>query len=105
MYLKNNTPTAKVFRLKPSSYYPTNGPIEDTSTLIEMIISKNERGFLILNERYSGILYGILLKFVARTELADDLLKDTFVEIWNNKASFDPAKGTLLTWKLRIARN
>ena len=105
MYAKNNTSTAKVYHLQPSSYNQANGPIIDTQTLVEMIIDKNEKGFLILYERYSGVLYGVLLKFVIRTEIADDLLQDTFVKIWRNINNFDPAKGTLYTWMLRIARN
>lgn len=105
MYSKNNTSTAKVYHHQPSSYNPANGPIIDTKTLVEMIIAKNEKGFLILYERYSGALYGVLLKFVIRTELADELLQDTYVKIWKNIASFDPTRGTLFTWMLRIARN
>lgn len=105
MYSKNNTSTAKVYHLQASSYHPINGPIVDTNALVEMIIAKNEKGFLILYERYSGVLYGVLLKFVVRTELADELLQDTYLKIWKNIASFDPARGTLFTWMLRIARN
>lgn len=105
MCSKNNTSTAKVYHLQPSSYNPVNGPIVDTNTLVEMIKAKNEKGFHILYERYSGVLYGVLLKFVIRTELADDLLQDTYVKIWKNICTFDPAKGTLFTWMLRIARN
>ncbi len=105
MYSKNNTSTAKFYHLQPSSYNPAHGPIVDTHTLVEMITAKNEKGFLILYERYSGILYGVLLKYVVRKALADDLLQDTFVKIWKNIARFDPAKGTLCTWMLRIARN
>ncbi|MBK9737603.1 MAG: RNA polymerase sigma factor [Saprospiraceae bacterium] len=105
MTLKNNTSTGKLYQLRPASYNTAYGSNVDTNTLVEMIIDKNERGFYILYERYSDVLYVMLLKFVVRTELADDLLQDTFVKIWKNIDRFDPVKGTLFTWMLRIARN
>ncbi len=85
--------------------YESAGTGVDTATLVWMIQSKNERGFHILYDKYCGALYGILMKFVRRTDLADDLLQDVFVKIWKYIDSFDPAKGTIFTWMLNIARN
>ncbi len=77
----------------------------DTATFVWMIQSKNERGFHILYDKYCGALYGILMKFVRRTDVADDLLQDVFVKIWKHIDTFDPSRGTLFTWMLNIARN
>jgi RNA polymerase sigma-70 factor (ECF subfamily) len=78
---------------------------EDAATLVQMIKSKNEKGFHILYDNYSGALYGILMKLVRRTDVAEDLLQDAFVKIWKHIDAFDPARGTLFTWMLNIARN
>lgn len=77
----------------------------DSAELVSMIVSKNERGFHILYDRYCGSLYGILLKIVNRTEIADDLLQETFIKIWKHIERFDSSKGTLFTWMMNIARN
>jgi len=82
-----------------------NNEIIKTEELVLLIKSKSEYGFNILYEKYSGALYGILYKFVRRSEIADDLLQDTFVKIWKHFDSFDEQKGTLFTWMLNIARN
>lgn len=76
-----------------------------TATIVEMIQSKNEKGFHILYDRYCDSLYGILMKMVQRSEVADDLLQDTFVKIWKHIDDFNPSKGTIFTWMLNIARN
>jgi RNA polymerase sigma-70 factor (ECF subfamily) len=90
----------------PSSHLDkSTATIMDSATLIQMIQSKSEKGFEILYDRYCGALYGILIKFVKRKDIADDLLQDTFVKIWRHIDGFDPDKGTLYTWMLRIARN
>lgn len=73
--------------------------------LVQLIKAKNERGFNILYDKYCGALYGILTKIVKRSEIADDLLQDTFVKIWKNIDKYDASKGTLFTWMLNIARN
>jgi RNA polymerase sigma-70 factor (ECF subfamily) len=77
----------------------------DTATLVQMLKSKNERGFDLLYDKYSGALYSILMKIVRRTDVADDLLQDVFLKIWKYIDGFDPARGTLFTWMLNIARN
>lgn len=77
----------------------------DTATLVQMVRSKSEKGFNILYDNYCGALYGILMKFVQRTDVADDLLQEIFLKIWKNIDGFDPEKGTLFTWMLNIARN
>jgi RNA polymerase sigma-70 factor, ECF subfamily len=77
----------------------------DTETLVQMVKSKSERGFNILYDNYCEALYGILMKFVQRTDVADDLLQDIFLKIWKNIDGFDSDKGSLFTWMLNIARN
>lgn len=77
----------------------------DNALLVKLVQSKSERGFHILYDKYCGALYGIILKLVKRTDIADDLLQDTFVKIWKHIDSFDSSRGTLYTWMLNIARN
>jgi RNA polymerase sigma-70 factor, ECF subfamily len=85
--------------------YTVAGSDVNTETLVLLIKTKNERGFNILYDKYCSALYGILIKFVRRTDVADELLQDVFVKIWKHIDTFDPARGTLFTWMLNIARN
>ncbi len=77
----------------------------DNSSLVKMIKLKNEKGFQVLYQKYSGALYSAILRFGIRPEAGEDLLQDTFVNIWKNIENYDTLKGTLFTWMLRIARN
>ena len=42
---------------------------------------------------------------VNEKELAEDLLQEVFVKIWNNFSNYDNSKGRLFTWMLNLSRN
>lgn len=58
-----------------------------------------------LYDMYSGALLGVIERIVQHTEIAEDLLQETFVKIWNSAGSYDTSKGRLFTWMINIARN
>jgi RNA polymerase sigma-70 factor, ECF subfamily len=97
--------TGQVIKAPSTSNNLKDGKAVETAILVQMIKSKSERGFNILYSNYSRALYGVLFKYVRRTELADDLLQDTFVKIWKHIDQFDPARGSLFTWMLNVAQN
>ncbi|KAB1157850.1 RNA polymerase sigma factor [Flavobacterium luteum] len=80
-------------------------PHNDIDSLVKLVQSKSERGFHTLYNKYCKALYVVILKLVKRTDVADDLLQDTFVKIWKHIDSYDSSKGALYTWMLNIARN
>lgn len=54
---------------------------------------------------YSGALMGVISRIIPQTEVAEDLLQETFIKIWSSVASYDSSKGRLFTWMINIARN
>lgn len=59
-------------------------------------------------EIYSAY-YRSLLKLIKRkiccTELAEDVLQEAFIKIWNSLPEYDPGKGGLYTWMAAICNN
>lgn len=45
------------------------------------------------------------MRIIPVEEIAEDLLQDTFLRIWNSTNHYDPSKGRLFTWMMNIARN
>lgn len=45
------------------------------------------------------------MRLIADQPQAEDLLQDSFVNIWLNLHQYDPAKGRLFTWMWRIVQN
>ena len=58
-----------------------------------------------LYDMYSCALLGVISRIVIHTEVAEDLLQETFVKIWNSASSYDSSKGRLFTWMMNVARN
>lgn len=59
----------------------------------------------ILYDNYSSALYGVIFKTIRKDEIAEDVMQDTFLKIWNNFPQYDSSKGRLFTWMVSIARN
>lgn len=73
--------------------------------LILALRQKDKIGAEALYDMYSSSLYGIIYRIVQHEEIAEDLLQETFVKIWNSFSSFDSTKGRLFTWMVNVARN
>jgi len=44
-------------------------------------------------------------RVIQKEEVAEEVLQDVFLKIWDKIESYDPAKGKLFTWMLNLARN
>jgi RNA polymerase sigma factor (sigma-70 family) len=77
-------------------------PEED---LVSGLRQKNRESLSYLYDHYSAALYGVIYRVVNHQEVAEEVLQDVFLKIWNKVEGYDPAKGKLFTWMLNIARN
>ena len=73
--------------------------------LVALLRRKDNEAFSYLYDHYSAALYGIIKQIVADTELSNDVLQESFVNIWRKIDSYNETKGRLFTWMLHIARN
>lgn len=73
--------------------------------LIKAISSKSRIGAEALYHMYSGSLYGVIFKMVRNTEIAEDVLQQSFIKIWYSFEMYHAEKGRLFTWMLCISRN
>jgi RNA polymerase sigma factor (sigma-70 family) len=73
--------------------------------LVAALRQKENQAFSYLYDHYSGALWGMIKQIVADAELSNDVLQETYVNIWKRIDSYDESKGRLFTWMLNIARN
>jgi RNA polymerase sigma factor (sigma-70 family) len=58
-----------------------------------------------LYDHYSAALFGVICRIVRQEAIAEEILQDVFVKIWDKIEGYDSSKGKLFTWMLNIARN
>jgi len=58
-----------------------------------------------LYDHYSSALYGVIFRILKKEEIAEEVLQDVFMKIWDRFESYDSTKGKLFTWMVNIARN
>jgi RNA polymerase sigma-70 factor, ECF subfamily len=50
-------------------------------------------------------LYGVLLRILGRSDLADEVMQETYLKVWKMADKFDPGVASPITWMVAIARN
>lgn len=73
--------------------------------LVLALKSKETIAIQALYDMYSGALLGVISRIIQQQEVAEDLLQETFIKIWNSADAYDSTKGRLFTWMMNIARN
>ncbi len=58
-----------------------------------------------LYDRYGRITYALIFRVVRNEAVAEDLVQETFIRVWNRVHGFDHEKGALGPWVLAVARN
>ena len=58
-----------------------------------------------LYDMYSASLFGVISRIITDIPVAEDVLQETFVKIWNSFSGYSAEKGRLFTWMVNIARN
>ena len=58
-----------------------------------------------LYDRFGRLAYSLIFSVVRDTGIAEDLVQETFMRVWNRVSGFDPDRGALGPWLLAVARN
>jgi RNA polymerase sigma-70 factor, ECF subfamily len=65
----------------------------------------DKNAFSDLYEATKSKLFGVSLRIVRERHIAEEVLQDSFVKIWNHAADYAQAKSAPMTWMTAIVRN
>jgi RNA polymerase sigma-70 factor (ECF subfamily) len=77
----------------------------DDSELARRLQRREPQAMADLYDRFGRLAYSIVYAIVRDTGVAEDLVQETFLRIWNRVGGFDPDRGALGPWLLAVARN
>jgi RNA polymerase sigma-70 factor (ECF subfamily) len=75
------------------------------AALLEGVARGDERAFAELYDRYSSILFGLLLRILHSRAEAEDVLQEVCLQIWQQAGAFDASRGRPFTWLVTLARS
>lgn len=79
-------------------------PVLNDTDLMRHVVQRDQTALSELYERYGNPVYGLALRVVQNTQLAEEVTQDTFLKVWNQAQSWDPTRGQLISWLLTITR-
>ena len=78
---------------------------QDLVHLLGRVAQKDKTAFTALYSATSAKLYGIIFRILLRRDLADEVMQEVYVKVWDKAADFDPTRASPITWMATIARN
>lgn len=77
----------------------------DDAELVARVADEDESALGQLYDRYHRAIYSLCLRVVHDPPAAEEVTQEVFVRLWRSAASFEPGRGRVSTWLLRIAHN
>ena len=78
---------------------------EGDAELVLRLQRRDPQALADLYDRYGRLVYSLILRVVRDTGVAEDLVQETFLRVWNRVQGFDAEKGSVGPWLLAVARN
>ncbi len=75
------------------------------ATLLPSVARGNVNAFESFYDRYAPTVYALLLRILANTDDAQEVLQETFVKAWTSAKMFDSVRGSEIAWLISIARS
>jgi RNA polymerase sigma-70 factor (ECF subfamily) len=78
---------------------------EQLSDLLSRCALQDQRAFAALYRHSSAKLFAVAVRITRRRDWAEEVLQESFINIWNHASGYNPAKSTPMTWMTAIVRN
>jgi len=82
-----------------------NPPTRPDEVLMRQIARREGEALAELYDRHAARVYGLCLRIVGETQMAEDLLQEVFVRVWERAQMFERARGSVGAWLMGITRN
>ncbi|WP_020558543.1 sigma-70 family RNA polymerase sigma factor [Thiofilum flexile] len=78
---------------------------DNDATLVKAVLHGERTAFDQLVIRYHELAYGLAYRMVQQPELAEDIVQDCFVKVWQQAGQWQPEQGKFSTWLYQIVRH
>lgn len=75
------------------------------AALVHLLLQKDVNAFEKLYDKYSRVVYSLVLRIVQQAGPAEEVVQDVFLQVWRNSAQYDANRGPFFPWLITLARN
>lgn len=107
----NQLPTTKELeqsmRMVNQSTATESSEIEEDALryLIEGVMNREQSALSALYDTTLPKIYGLALKVTRRHDLAEEVVEDTYWQVWQEADKFDKSRGVVIAWMMVICRS
>jgi RNA polymerase sigma factor (sigma-70 family) len=82
-----------------------SGQHEFEKLMVAISVQKDIHAYEIIFRHFAPRVRSYMAKLAADSQLAEELMQETMIAVWNKADRYDRSKGSLSTWIFTIARN
>lgn len=79
--------------------------LKEDPELARRLKNRDPKAMAELYDRYGRLTFALIFRIVRNEAVAEDLVQETFLRVWNRVQAFNHEKGALGSWVLAVARN
>ncbi len=80
-------------------------PPPEDAALVAAVVGGSEDALAALYDRHAAVIHASALRLTGDRQVAEDIVQEVFLTLWNRAERFDPLAGSLTAWLGTIARH
>lgn len=81
------------------------GTRSDVDELLRTVAKGDERAFEQLYDVIAAPVYGLAKRILRNPAQSEEVAQEVLVEVWRRAATFDPARGSVMSWVMTMAHH
>jgi RNA polymerase sigma-70 factor (ECF subfamily) len=78
---------------------------DDEAALVGEVAAGSQDALAALYDRHGDAVFGAAMRLTSDRQVAEEVVQETFLALWNRAELFNPGTGSLAAWLHTIARN
>lgn len=74
-------------------------------TLLNLIVRLDKNSFELFYDTTVSRVYGLAMRVTQRHELAEEVVCDVYLQVWQQAQRYDPSRGPVMAWLMILSRS
>jgi RNA polymerase sigma-70 factor (ECF subfamily) len=73
--------------------------------LMALVYEGDTRAFEVIFDRHAAVAFSLAYRMCGRRPVAEEIVQEAFMSLWRSTARYDPTRGSVRSWVLRVVHN